>query len=156
MSPGLVWTLSSFPPRVEAAPRHHRVEHLQHSSTVPISGRRRQIAKSIGKAIPPAPVPEDVRCDAVPNAGAPGPVLDDELSATGGQPLAVAEVEKYRLAGPAPQHQLAPSIQRLDRGLADRNRRRSRSRRGPEAGTAAGRPVSLFCAIGFSLKLTIY
>ncbi len=66
-------------------------------------------------------VPEDVRGDTGLDAGLGGAGLDDKLSTSGGQPLAIAEVEKYRLAGAAARRRLAPPIQRVDGGFSHWN-----------------------------------
>jgi hypothetical protein len=59
----------------------------------------------------------DARLNACPS----GPVPDDQLSASRVSRWPAAEVEKYRLGGSATRRKLAPSIERVDHGLANRN-----------------------------------
>jgi hypothetical protein len=66
-------------------------------------------------------VPEDVGGDRRCDAGLERAVFHDHLRTSGSQPLAIAEVEKDRLEGAGTRRQLMPSIECVDRGLADRN-----------------------------------
>jgi hypothetical protein len=98
-----------------------RINHGRREAGVPEHLLNRAQVGAADKQMGGECVPERVRRDGSLNSCLGGAPLDGNLGTPRGQPLAVAEVEKYRPVGPATWSECPPTLERVERHLADRH-----------------------------------